>query len=147
MTEQRNPPAADRLAQTVTDAIEQAYARIVRIDEWHEFVNWIADDILKDMLRIAIEEYRARESAPAQEGWVLVPKEPTAEMIAGAAIAIWPPASDSYFQMARDAALIVLREGTYQLAPGTSLDTIAAGIATMAAAYRAMIAAAPRAGE
>ncbi|MCG7328020.1 hypothetical protein [Achromobacter sp. ACRQX] len=73
--------------------------------------------------------------------WKLVPVEPTPEILAAAAVAVWPTASEADIQMARAAAKIVLM--SMDAAPGSSLESIALGIATMAPAYRAMLAAAP----
>lgn len=67
MTEQRNPPAADRLAQTVTDA-EVAAA----ITKYYEDYAGHRDHKLfgsPRAMREALEAFlRARESATAQEG-------------------------------------------------------------------------------
>lgn len=76
-------------------------------------------------------------------GWKLVPLEPTPEIIAGAAIAAWPTASAADVDLARAAAPLVLMK--LNMAPGTSIELLAAGLATMAPAYRAMLAAAPAA--
>jgi hypothetical protein len=72
--------------------------------------------------------------------WVMVPREPTEEILAAASIAAWPTASPADIEMARAAAPIILM--SMDAAPGATADMIAAGIATMAPAYRAMIAAA-----
>ena len=84
----------------------------------------------------------ALRSAQVPEGWVLVPREPTAELMAAASIAVWPMASAADVEMAKRAADIVLRE-SMDLQPGATRDMLAASIATMAPAYRAMLAAAP----
>lgn len=76
-------------------------------------------------------------------GWKLVPLEPTPEIIAGAAIAAWPTATEADIDLARKAAPLVLMQ--LDLAPGASLELIAGMLATMAPAYRAMLAAAPTA--
>ena len=66
MTEQQNPPAADRLAQTVTDA------EVARASEIHR-TTFFADNgpafgAHRVAMRAALEAFlRARESAPAQE--------------------------------------------------------------------------------
>ncbi|KQQ40412.1 hypothetical protein ASF61_06555 [Duganella sp. Leaf126] len=78
----------------------------------------------------------------APPGWQLVPTEPTPEIIAGAAVAIWPTAKPADIELARRAALLVLMQ--MDAAPGVTADLLAATLATMAPAYRAMIAAAPR---
>lgn len=78
-----------------------------------------------------------------QTGWKLVPLEPTPEIIAGAAIASWPAASAEDIELARMAAPLVLMK--LDLAPGSSVGLVAAMLATMAPAYRAMLAAAPTA--
>lgn len=75
------------------------------------------------------------------EGFVVVPREPTAELMAAASIAVWPMASAADVEMAKRAADIVLRE-SMDLQPGATRDMLAASIATMAPAYRAMLAAA-----
>ncbi|MGQ5356469.1 hypothetical protein ACULML_17640 [Xanthomonas arboricola pv. corylina] len=86
----------------------------------------------------------AHPAAGVPDGWVSVPREPTAEIVAGAAMAAWPCASPADIEMARKAADIVL--GTeFDLGPGMTKDLLAATIATMAPAYRAMLAAAPAA--
>src|SRR5450830_1503753 len=75
------------------------------------------------------------------DGWRLVPIEPTPEIIAGAAIASWPTASLADIDLARQAAPLVLMQ--MDMAPGTTVDALAGMLATMAPAYRAMLAAAP----
>lgn len=75
------------------------------------------------------------------DGWRLVPVQPTPEIIAGAAIAAWPTATLADIDLARDAAPLVLMQ--MNMAPGTTVDALAGMLATMAPAYRAMIAAAP----
>lgn len=74
--------------------------------------------------------------------WQLVPKEPTPEIMAAAAIAAWPQASADDVAMAKKAAWIVMQ--SMQAAPGVTLDMLAATLATMAPAYRAMLASAPQ---
>ncbi len=80
-----------------------------------------------------------------REGFVMVPMEPTPEIIAGAAAAIWPTASAADIELARKAAPIVLM--SYDLGAGCTVDELAAVLATMAPAYRAMLAAAPKESE
>ncbi|KAB8062080.1 hypothetical protein GCN74_03365 [Janthinobacterium sp. FT14W] len=75
------------------------------------------------------------------DGWKLVPVEPTPEIIAGAAIASWPTATLADIDLARQAAPLVLMQ--MDTAPGTTVDALAGMLATMAPAYRAMLAAAP----
>lgn len=75
------------------------------------------------------------------DGWRLVPLEPTPAIIAGAAIASWPTATLADIDLARQAAPIVLMQ--MNMAPGKTVDALAGMLATMAPAYRAMIAAAP----
>ncbi|UQV43389.1 hypothetical protein KIV45_15570 [Janthinobacterium lividum] len=77
------------------------------------------------------------------DGWTLVPLEPTPAIIAGAAIASWPTATLADIDLARDAAPLVLMQ--MNMAPGTTVDALAGMLATMAPAYRAMLAAAPAA--
>lgn len=81
-------------------------------------------------------------SQDAPPGWKVVPLEPMPEIIGAAAAAAWPVPSAKDMELARKAALIVLHS---MMAPaeGASLDACAAAIATMAPAYRAMVAAAP----
>jgi hypothetical protein len=71
----------------------------------------------------------------------LVPIEPTPEMMAAAAMAVLAPATAD-MALARQAAMIVTRQ-TGDLQDCMSLEHMAAIIATMAPAYRAMIGAAP----
>lgn len=75
------------------------------------------------------------------DGYKLAPLEPTPEIIAGAAVAIWPTASPADIALARLAAPIVLMQ--MDMVPGTTVDAVAGMLATMAPAYRAMLAAAP----
>ncbi|MGX9782187.1 hypothetical protein [Janthinobacterium lividum] len=75
------------------------------------------------------------------DGWKLVPVEPTPEIIAGAAIPSWPTATLADIDLARQAAPLVLMH--MEMAPGTTVDALAGMLATMAPAYRAMLAAAP----
>ncbi|TKR55365.1 hypothetical protein D7I39_11140 [Allopusillimonas ginsengisoli] len=88
---------------------------------------------------IRAQQIAVQPSVP--EGWQLVPVEPTPTIIANAALAAWPTASKADIEMARHAASIVLM--SMDAAPGYTLESVAAGIATMAPAYRAMLAAAP----
>lgn len=81
----------------------------------------------------------AQLAVPA--GYKLVPLEPTPEIIAGAAVASWPTASLADIALARLAAPIVLMQ--MDMAPGTTVEAVAGMLATMAPAYRAMLAAAP----
>ena len=76
------------------------------------------------------------------DDWRLVPAEPTPEIIAGAAIASWPTATLADIDLARQAAPLVLMQ--MDMAPGTTVDALAGMLATMAPAYRAMLAAAPK---
>lgn len=80
------------------------------------------------------------------DGYVLVPRELTPEMAAEASVAVWPVATAADRAKASDAALILLT-ATMTPMPGATLEGIAAAIATMFPAYRAMIAAAPQPGE
>lgn len=80
-------------------------------------------------------------AAAVPEGMKLVPTEPTPEIIAAVAVAVWPTASPSDVAMARVAAQAVLME--MDTAPGVTIDVLAGILATMAPAYRAMVAAAP----
>lgn len=76
------------------------------------------------------------------DGWKLVPVQPTPEIIAGAAIASWPTATLADIDLARQAAPLVLMQ--MDMAAGTTVDALAGMLATMAPAYRAMLAAAPK---
>ncbi len=78
----------------------------------------------------------------APEGWKLAPVEPTPEIMAGAALAVLRPASKADLELAQAAARIVLERAT-AVPPGLTADMLAASIATMAPAYRAMLAATP----
>lgn len=71
----------------------------------------------------------------------LVPTEPTPEMMAAAAMAVLAPAAAD-MPLARQAAMIVMRQ-TGDLQDCMSLEHMAATMATLAPAYRAMIGAAP----
>jgi len=84
---------------------------------------------------------RAILSRAIPEGHVVVPKEPTPEIMAAAGIAAWPTASAADIELAKKAADIVLM--AMEAAPGMTRDMLASILATMAPAYRAMIAAAP----
>lgn len=88
-----------------------------------------------------LERFRRNLPSAVPEGWKLAPIEPTPEIIAAAAVAVWPTALPRDLQMGRDAAKIVLME--MDLGPGATMESVGAGIATMAPAYRAMLAAAP----
>ncbi|GER16733.1 NADAR family protein [Variovorax boronicumulans] len=94
------------------------------------------EDGLIDMSGIGL----AAQAVPAA-GWQLVPLEPTPEIIAGAAIAVWPTATAADIELARQAAPLVLMKAN--LGSEFTADSLAAAIATMAPAYRAMLAAAP----
>ena len=63
-----------------------------------------------------------------------------AKTIAAAAVAVWPVASASDIELAHKAAHIVLMQ--MDATEGVTADMLAATLATMAPAYRAMIAAA-----
>lgn len=73
--------------------------------------------------------------------WKLVPVEATPEMVAAAAAATWPMASMEDYEKAVVSAMIILRTNM-DAAHGATLADIAAAIATMFAAYRAMVGAA-----
>ena len=83
-------------------------------------------------------EARAALSHPSTpQGWQVVPVEPTPEIIAAAAIAVWPTASAADIALARKAAPIVLMQS--DLGPGFTVDSLADALAAMAPAYRAMV--------
>jgi hypothetical protein len=90
-----------------------------------------------------IESLEDAARAVVPDGWKLVPIEPTPEQIAATAVAVWPTASIKDIEQAMIAARLVLTSHM-DAAPGASLDSIAAAIATMFPAYRAMINAAPQ---
>ena len=92
-------------------------------------------------LQSALVAPAAQEVPAAPPGYKVVPVEPTPQIIASAAIAAWPVASAADISMARDAAKIVLMQ--MDSMPGVTVDMLAATLATMAPAYRAMLAAAP----
>lgn len=83
----------------------------------------------------------AQRVAGVPDGWVLAPAAPTAEIVAAAAMAAWPTASPADIELARKAAPLVLMG--MDMAPGMTVDALAGVLATMAPAYRAMLAAAP----
>ena len=85
--------------------------------------------------------FMAAAQLAVPDGYKLVPLEPTPEIIAAAAIAAWPTATPADFDLARLAAPLVLMQ--MDMAPGTTVDAVAGMLATMAPAYRAMLAAAP----
>lgn len=85
--------------------------------------------------------FMAAAQLAVPDGYKLAPLEPTPEIIASAAVAIWPTASPADIALARLAAPIVLME--MDMVPGTTVDAVAGMLATMAPAYRAMLAAAP----
>ena len=85
--------------------------------------------------------FMAAAQLAVPDGYKLVPLEPTPEIIAAAAIAVWPTATPADIALARLAAPIVLMQ--MDMAPGTTVDSVAGMLATMAPAYRAMLAAAP----
>lgn len=89
--------------------------------------------------------FMAAAQLAVPDGYKLVPLEPTPEIIAAAAIAVWPTATPADIDLARLAAPIVLMQ--MDMAPGTTVDSVAGMLATMAPAYRSMLAAAqlPRA--
>lgn len=84
--------------------------------------------------------FMAAAQLAVPDGYKLVPLEPTPEIIASAAVAIWPSASPADIALARLAAPIVLMQ--MDMASGTTVDAVAGMLATMAPAYRAMLAAA-----
>lgn len=86
--------------------------------------------------------YSHAEGVRVPNGWVLVPRELTPEMAAAAAAAVWPTASEADCMKATEAALILLKT-RMDAAPGATLESIAAGMATMFPAYAAFLAAAP----
>lgn len=85
--------------------------------------------------------YMAAAQLAVPDGYKVAPLEPTPEIIAAAAVAAWPTASPADITMARLAAPIVLMQ--MDMAPGTTVEAVAGMLATMAPAYRAMLAAAP----
>lgn len=85
--------------------------------------------------------YMAAAQLAVPDGYKMMPLEPTPEIIAGAAVASWPTASPADIALARLAAPIVLMQ--MDMAPGTTVEAVAGMLATMAPAYRAMLAAAP----
>ena len=143
----------------VTDAMTQAAC-----DKYHECGPFDSEYPSFVRMRAALEAVdRARKQTPVATqpvdasaraasagepvacGWKVVPLEPTAEMIAAAAAAVWPTAvSEDDLELARKAARILCMT-SMQLAPGATIDSVAAGIATMATAYRNLLANAPTA--
>lgn len=128
-----NMQRARELNERAAEALLSARSHIgaCRPDDEDDAAWWDELTELAAALRLAVPE-----------GMVLVPREPTAELMAAASIAVWPMASAADVEMAKRAADIVLRE-SMDLQPGATRDMLAASIATMAPAYRAMLAAAP----
>jgi hypothetical protein len=134
----------EQLPQQITTAqlMQEPVARIVSSGpENFPLLEWISADHsfrapIGSMLCVATPP-----AQPAPSGYKLVPEEPTPEIIASAAIAVWPTASKEDIELARKAAPIVLMK--YNLAPELTAEMLANVLATMAPAYRAMIAAAP----
>lgn len=87
--------------------------------------------------------YMAAAQLAVPDGYKAAPLEPTPEIIAAAAVAAWPTASPADITLARLATPIVLMQ--MDMAPGTTVDSVAGMLATMPPAYRAMLAAAPAA--
>ncbi|MBW3496947.1 hypothetical protein [Janthinobacterium sp. NKUCC08_JDC] len=85
--------------------------------------------------------YMAAAQLAVPDGYKVAPLEPTPEIIAAAAVAARPTASPADITLARLAAPIVLMQ--MDMAPGTTVEAVAGMLATMAPAYRAMLAAAP----
>lgn len=102
-----------------------------------------AEACVSKMIKSEAQAALSRTDAPqAPFGWKLVPVEPTPEIIAGAAVAAWQTASADDIAMARLAAPMVLMQ--LNARPGLTVDMLAALLATMAPAYRAMTKAAPQ---
>ena len=133
-----------RLAQPVQEPIA-----ILHDDGYWTRINTPAGRAFADKRPLPPTKVYAAPVQPVQpaplKGWKLVPIEPTPEIVAAAAIAVWPTASQADIDLARKAAPIVLMQS--DLGPGFTVESLAAGLATMAPAYRAMIAAAPTTGE
>lgn len=123
------PSEAEQVATCLGDDAE-----VVRREMCHD------SEIADNMERAA--QLILGECAVPPAGWKVVPIEPTPEIIGAAAAAVWPTPSAKDIDMARKAALIVLRSMTVP-AQSASLESVASAIATMAPAYRAMISAAP----
>lgn len=87
----------------------------------------------------------AAQGVGVPAGWKPMPIELAPEMAAAAAAAVWPVASQADLAKAREAALILLKTSMAAM-PGATLESIAAGIATMFPAYRAFVAAATTGG-
>lgn len=104
----------------------------------------INNDSIDALVQVApSSDAAALQHLAVPDGWKLVPVEPTPEIIASAAIASWPTATLADIDLARQAAPLVLMR--MNMAPGTTVDALAGMLATMAPAYRAMLAAAPAA--
>ena len=74
-------------------------------------------------------------------GFVLVPVEPTPAMIAAAAVNVLPTPTAADFELARAAGKLVLSDP--RCPAGVSAEGLAAAMATIIPAHRAMLAAAP----
>lgn len=79
------------------------------------------------------------DSAPMGPRWQLVPMEPTPEMIAAATTATVATPNAADFELARAAARIVMTHP--DIRQGTAVEEIAATMATIIPAHRAMLAA------
>jgi hypothetical protein len=77
----------------------------------------------------------------APHGWKLVPLSPTAEMIAAAVGAVLPEPHPLDFELARSAARLVMMHPNTP--PNCTVEALAAAMATIIPAHRAMLAAAP----
>ena len=104
-----------------------------------EPVAWIAEYGGDIYTAAQVQAMLAQGLAP---GWKAVPVEPTPEIIAAAAIASWPVATLADIEIGRKAAPIILM--ALDSSDGVTVGMLAATIATMAPAYRAMITAAPQ---
>lgn len=82
------------------------------------------------------------EAVRVPDGYVLVPVEPTPEMIAAAAVAVLPNPTAEDFELARKAARIVLAHPNSP--PTADFEFTAAAMATIIPAHRAMLSAAPK---
>lgn len=119
---------------------EQGFTSLVRIvsDKHREMLG----DMVDRMMSGDLPEAAPQPAQAVPDGWVLVPVEPTPEMLAAGAVSVLPQASND-IELARSAAMIVLCKPD---APsGVPMELLAATIATMAPYYRSMLSAAPAA--
>lgn len=141
-------PQASQEAQSAAGAVAVAYISQRALDRLKNPPTEVtACEVFAKPVMYADIPLFARPAPPASEGMVMVPREPTDEMVAaGALITLRDPSTQDFEQARRAAKIVLMRSpeaGTPQAAHITS-EGIAAMIATMIPYYREMIAAAPQ---